>query len=80
MDAQKSSDVFDAASSYIRMEILKLLNVKGPLPYTEIMAAVNLDPVRDAGKFVYHLKSLIAAGLISLNEKEKKYNVTELGR
>ncbi|MEM3475874.1 MAG: anaerobic ribonucleoside-triphosphate reductase [Candidatus Bathyarchaeia archaeon] len=80
MAVQKGSEVFDAASSPIRMEILKLLNAKGPLPYTEIMAAVNLDPVRDAGKFVYHLKSLIAAGLISLNEKEKKYNVTELGR
>jgi ribonucleoside-triphosphate reductase len=80
MEAQKSSEVFDAASSPIRMEILKLLSVKGPLPYTEIMSTVNLDPVRDAGKFVYHLKSLLSAGLISLNEKERKYNVTELGR
>ena len=80
MEIQKGSEVFDAASSPIRMEILKLLSVKGPLPYTEIMATVKLDPVRDAGKFVYHLKSLLAADLISLNEKEKKYNVTELGR
>ncbi|MBS7655237.1 helix-turn-helix domain-containing protein [Candidatus Bathyarchaeota archaeon] len=80
MAVQKGSEVFDAASSSIRMEILKLLNAKGPLPYTEIMATVKLDPVRDAGKFVYHLKSLLGAGLISLNEEAKKYNVTELGR
>jgi len=80
MTVQKGSEVFDAASSPIRMEILKLLNAKGPLPYTEIMATVKLDPVRDAGKFVYHLKSLLGAGLISLNEEAKKYNVTELGR
>jgi ribonucleoside-triphosphate reductase len=80
MAIEKGSEVFDAASSPIRMEILKLLNGKGPLPYTEIMATVKLDPVRDAGKFVYHLKSLLGAGLISLNEETKKYNVTELGR
>ncbi|MEM3677531.1 MAG: anaerobic ribonucleoside-triphosphate reductase [Candidatus Bathyarchaeia archaeon] len=74
-----SSKILDAASSPVRLAILKLLSSRGPLPYTEIMFAVNLDPVRDAGKFVYHLRSLVDAGLIRLDRKSKKYLSTELG-
>ena len=43
-----SSDVLDAASAPVRLHVLKLLVSKGPLPYTEIMYEVKLDPVRDA--------------------------------
>ena len=49
------------------------------MPYTEIMSALKLDPVRDAGKFVYHLRSLTEAGLISSDRRTKKYEITELG-
>ncbi len=72
--------VLDAASAPVRLQILKLVESKEALPYTEIMTALNLDPVRDAGKFVYHLKSLMEVGLISLNKQSKKYSVTELGQ
>jgi len=73
------ASVFDAASAPLRMQVLRLLSTKGPLPYTEIMSSLKLDPVRDAGKFVYHLRSLSDAGLISLDKRTKKYEVTELG-
>ncbi len=43
------------------------------------MFQLKLDPVRDAGKFVYHLRSLTDAGLVALDKKTKKYEVTELG-
>jgi len=49
------------------------------LPYTEIMSSLKLDPVRDAGKFVYHLRSLTEVGLISSEKRTKKYEITELG-
>ncbi len=62
------------------MHVLKLLVSKGPLPYTEIMYEAKLDPVRDAGKFVYHLKTLRKAGLVSIEKGTKKYGVTELGK
>ena len=62
------------------MHVLKLLVSKGPLPYTEIMYEAKLDPVRDAGKFVYHLKTLTKAGLVSTEKGTKKYGVTELGK
>lgn len=61
------------------MQILKLLSTKGGLPYTEIMFSLKLDPVRDAGKFVYHLRSLADAGLINLDKRAKKYEITDLG-
>ena len=73
------SRLFDAASSPIRMGMLHLLTSKGPLPYTEIMFSLKLDPVRDAGKFVYHLKTLQEAGLITYDKDAKKYSLTELG-
>jgi len=75
-----SSEVLDAASAPVRLHVLKLLVSKGPLPYTEIMYEAKLDPVRDAGKFVYHLKTLRKAGLVSIEKGTKKYSVTELGK
>jgi len=82
---QRSSEkvgasIFDAASAPVRLQILRLLSTKGQLQYTEIMFQLKLDPVRDAGKFVYHLRSLTGVGLVSLDKKTKKYEVTELGR
>jgi len=62
------------------LHVLKLLVSKGPLPYTEIMYEAKLDPVRDAGKFVYHLKTLRKAGLVAIEKGTKKYGVTELGK
>ena len=73
------SKVFDAASSPIRMQMLRLLTAKGALTYTEIMFSLKLDPVRDAGKFVYHLKTLQEASLIVFDKDVKKYSLTELG-
>lgn len=74
------ASIFDAASAPVRLQILRLLSTKGPLQYTEIMFQLKLDPVRDAGKFVYHLRSLTDTGLVTLDKKTKKYEVTELGR
>ncbi len=74
------ASIFDAASAPVRLQILRLLSTKGPLQYTEIMFQLKLDPVRDAGKFVYHLRSLTGAGLVALDKKSKKYEVTEMGR
>ncbi len=75
-----SSDIFNSASSKIRLQVLRLLDSKGPLPYTEIMFSLKLDPVRDAGKFVYHLKNLMEPGLIIVDKDKKKYSITDLGK
>jgi ribonucleoside-triphosphate reductase len=74
------ANIFDAASAPVRLQILRLLSTKGPLLYTEIMFQLKLDPVRDAGKFVYHLRCLTDSSLVTLDKKSKKYEVSELGR
>lgn len=69
-----------AVSSSIRLQVLTLLLEKGPLSYTEIMSVLRLNPSRDAGRFAYHLKSLLKADLIEPDVKTKKYRLTDLGR
>lgn len=72
-------EVFNAVSSPVRLQILRLLSSRGPLTYSEIMEQLNFKPSRDAGKFVYHLKNLIAANLISLDKETRRYKITVLG-
>ena len=69
-----------AVSSSIRLRVLNLLLEKGPLSYTEIMNILRLNPSRDAGRFAYHLKTLLKADLIEPDVKTKKYRLTDLGR
>ncbi|RLI26970.1 MAG: hypothetical protein DRO52_01530 [Candidatus Hecatellales archaeon] len=72
-------EIFNAISSPVRLQILRLLSARGPLTYSEIMEHLNLKPSRDAGKFVYHLKNLLAAGLITLDKESRRYRITALG-
>jgi len=72
--------VLKAVSSSIRLQVLTLLLEKGPLSYTEIMNVLRLNPSRDAGRFAYHLKSLLKADLIEPDVKTRKYRLTDLGR
>jgi ribonucleoside-triphosphate reductase len=44
------------------------------------MSALRLNPTRDAGKFAYHLKLLLKAGLIDTDKGTRKYVLTDLGR
>ena len=76
---KEAIEVFEALSSPVRTQILRLLISRGPLTYSEIMEKLNLKPSKDAGKFVYHLKSLVSAGLITLDKESRRYKVTELG-
>ncbi len=69
-----------AVASSLRLQVLKMLLDKGPLSYTEIMNILHLNPSRDAGRFAYHLKSLIKADLVETDARTKKYRLTDLGR
>jgi len=77
---QRGVRVLKAVSSSIRLRILNLLFDRGPLSYTEIMDVLRLSPTRDAGRFAYHLKSLLKTDLIEPDVKTKKYRLTDLGR
>jgi len=72
--------VLKAVSSPLRLTILNLLFDKGALSYTELMTALKMNPSRDAGRFAYHLKFLLKAGLLEADADAKKYYLTELGK
>lgn len=72
--------VLKAISAAIRVQTLNLLLESGPMSYTEIMNALKLDATRDAGRFAYHLKSLLKTDLIEPDVETKKYHLTDLGR
>ena len=72
--------ILKAVASILRLNILRLLYDRGPLSYTEIMNYLKLSPSRDAGRFAYHLKTLLNMDLIAPDPSSKKYRITDLGR
>lgn len=72
--------VLKAISAPIRIQILNLMLEHGPMSYTALMNSLKLDATRDAGRFAYHLKSLLKADLIEPDVETKKYRLTDLGR
>lgn len=77
---QKTSTlIFKAVSAPLRFRILKLLHIQSFLSYSEIMSQLDLNPGRDAGKFAYHLRTLLKARLIEVDMESKKYRLTSLG-
>jgi len=72
--------ILKAVASALRLNILRLLYDRGSLSYTEIMNYLKLSPSRDAGRFAYHLKTLLRMDLIAPDPTSKKYCITDLGR
>ncbi len=72
--------VLKAVGSPVRIQILDHLSDKGPTTYTELIGALRLNANRDAGRFAYHLKSLLKADLVEADVKAKKYLLTDLGK
>ncbi len=63
-----------------RLDILKILNIKGPLTYSALKTLAGFKSKKESGKFAYHLRKLVRQLLIQLNRQERKYTVTNLGR
>ncbi len=63
-----------------RLDILRILNTKGPLSYSELKTLAGFKSKKESGKFAYHLRKLVKQTLISLNRAERKYVATSLGR
>jgi DNA-binding transcriptional ArsR family regulator len=72
--------VLKAVASALRLNILRLLDERGPLSYTEIMNILKLSPSRDAGRFAYHLKTLTGMDLIEPDPESRKYLLTDMGK
>ncbi|MCK5628280.1 helix-turn-helix domain-containing protein [Candidatus Bathyarchaeota archaeon] len=78
--SKRSVKVLKAVSSPLRLKILNFLFDSGSLSYTELMKSLKMNPSRDAGRFAYHLKSLLKADLVEVDIESKKYCLTDLGK
>jgi anaerobic ribonucleoside-triphosphate reductase len=72
--------IYSVIASSNRLEILRILNTKGPLSYSELKTLAGFKSKKESGKFAYHLRKLVRQMLINLNRQERKYTVTSLGR
>src|SRR5271166_4898335 len=72
--------IYSVIASPNRLDILRILNTKGPLSYAELKTLAGFKSKKESGKFAYHLRKLVKQTLISLNRAERKYVVTSLGR
>jgi DNA-binding transcriptional ArsR family regulator len=69
--------VLKALSNSTRREIMRQIVGRGGATYTEMMEILGLDPSLKSGKFNYHLKELVDAGLIL--QVNGIYRITDLG-
>jgi len=72
--------IYSVIASPNRLDILRILNTKGPLSYSELKTLAGFKSKKESGKFAYHLRKLVKQTLIALNRAERKYSVTNLGR
>ncbi len=72
--------IYSVIASPNRLEILRILNTKGPLSYSELKTLAGFKSKKESGKFAYHLRKLVRQMLVTLNRAERRYTVTNLGR
>jgi ribonucleoside-triphosphate reductase len=63
-----------------RIDILRILNSKGPLTYSELKSLAGFKSKKESGKFAYHLRKLLRQSLVALNKAERRYTITNLGK
>ncbi len=77
---KRAKQVFSILANQNRINILKILNSKGPLTYSELKSHAGFTSKKESGKFAYHLRKLSRQSFIALNKGEKRYTITNLGR
>ena len=77
---RRAISIFSVVSSPSRLEILRQLNSKGPMSYSELKSSTGFRAKKESGKFAYHLRKLLRQGLVQHNRLDKKYSITPLGR
>ena len=91
MDLKKNGGILQSTSKRVRMifsvmaspnriDILRILNSKGPLTYSELKSLAGFKSKKESGKFAYHLRKLLRQSLVALNKSERRYTITNLGK
>ncbi|MGN6614115.1 MAG: ATP cone domain-containing protein, partial [Candidatus Nitrosocosmicus sp.] len=63
-----------------RIDILRILNSKGLMTYSELKSLAGFRSKKESGKFAYHLRKLLKQSLVGLNKAERRYTITNLGK
>ncbi len=69
--------IFSVMASPNRIDILRILNSKGPLTYSELKSLAGFKSKKESGKFAYHLRKLLRQSLVALNKSERRYTITK---
>jgi len=72
--------IFSVMASPNRIDILRILNSKGPLTYSELKSLAGFKSKKESGKFAYHLRKLLRQSLVAQNKSERRYTITNLGK
>ena len=72
--------IFSVMASPNRIDILRILNSKGPMTYSELKSLAGFKSKKESGKFAYHLRKLLRQSLVGLNKAERRYAITNLGK
>ncbi|NWG09693.1 MAG: helix-turn-helix domain-containing protein [Nitrososphaerales archaeon] len=78
--SRRVKSIYSAIASPNRLEVLRILNAKGSLSYSELKTLAGFKSKKESGKFAYHLRKLVKQALVSLNRGERKYSISSLGR
>lgn len=60
--------------------VLGILDVRGPMLYSDLKSRAGFRAKQESGRFAYHLRKLLRSGLVSLDSQEKTYTITAVGR
>jgi len=72
--------IFSVMASPNRIDILRILNSKGPLTYSELKSLSGFKSKKASGDFAYHLRKLLRQSLVALTKSERIYTITTLGK
>src|ERR671910_874962 len=59
--------IFSVMASPNRIDILRILNSKGPLTYSELKSLAGFKSKKESGKFAYHLRKLLRHSIEEFN-------------
>ena len=62
-----------------RLGILKILNLKGSMTYSDLQSLAGFKTERESGKFAYHLKKLVEQSFVT-RDSERVCAITNLGK
>ena len=63
--------IFSVMASPNRIDILRILNSKGPLTYSELKSLAGFKSKKESGKFAYHLSKLLRQSLVAVTSQNE---------